>query len=161
MCALPVVMPAGVGAVMTEASGELDVVRPMVLGNRRHVSAGQQPRRGRTTVKFSDVEWATIVTAAAAEGLRPGAWLAQVGFEEASRRLRGEVLDRALIAGLVSEVSALRRQLAQTGGRVREDSAGAGLLGSSAGVDAVLIAVQRAVRRADEVVVRVRRALLS
>lgn len=144
---------------MTEASGELDVVRPMVLGNRRHVSAGQQPRRGRTTVKFSDMEWATIVTAAAAEGMRPGAWLAQVGFEESSRRLRGEVLDRALITGLISEVSALRRQLAQTGGRVREDST-TGLLESSTGVDAVLIAVQQAVRRADEVVARVRHALL-
>jgi len=85
---------------------------------RREVSTSGT-RRSRGRLRYSDLEWAVIVAAAAVDGISPGAWVQQAGYEAAVRENRGGSDRRALIEAITAftaEMREHRRVLTHIGG---------------------------------------------
>lgn len=56
-------------------------------GYRDRSPRGQGPRRVRVSLRYTDIEWAAILVAAAAEGMKPGAWVADAAGTRGDRHV--------------------------------------------------------------------------
>ncbi len=124
---------------------------------------GQGPRRVRASLRYTDSEWAAIVVAAAAAGMKPGAWLADVAFQAARDRNGGIRLERGAIDELLTELRQHRRVLTNIGGNLNQIAAVANASGEIEARDAaarVLRLVSRVVFGCDELMSKVRTELL-
>ncbi|RJQ66180.1 hypothetical protein D5S17_35740 [Pseudonocardiaceae bacterium YIM PH 21723] len=148
---------------MSENESEFGGVPPMRLGNRDQAPAEQGKRKARTAVLYTDEEWAAIVAAAAIAGMRPGAFVAQSGFDAAYRKNTGIELDRDQVNRLIAELLEYRRVLANIGGNVNQLAAAAnstGEIGTVAEVNGTLQLLRRVVLAGDEMVLRIHAELL-
>lgn len=122
------------------------------LKNREHAKG--ERRTQRTTISYTDVEWARIVAAAAMAGKRPGAWVAEVAHDAARWRLRGLPAGREVLVELANQMRSMRNVLANIGGNLNDVAWHANATHEVASIreqaDAVLRMVRRVVGRADE-----------
>lgn len=124
---------------------------------------GQGPRRARTAVSYTDVEWAAILVAAAVEGMKPGAWVADVAFEVARRRNGGSLPGRRAVDELLTELRQHRRVLTNIGGNLNQIAAVANATGEIEVRDAavrVVDLVRRVVLGSEALMSKVRAELL-
>ena len=103
--------------MVSGGTGPQDELLP-ALKNREHAKG--ERRRQRTTVSYTDVEWARIVAAAALAGKRPGAWVAEVAHDAARWRLRGLPAGREVLVELAEQVRSMRNVLANIGGNLND-----------------------------------------
>jgi len=74
--------------------------------------------RGR--LRYSDLEWATIVVAAARSGMAPNAWAQQAAYDAAMSVGHGVTTDRDSVLALQEELRQHRRVLANVGGNLND-----------------------------------------
>lgn len=148
--------------MVSGGTGPQDELLPE-LKNREHAKG--ERRRQRTTVSYTDAEWARIMSAAALAGKRPGAWLAEVAHDAARWRLRGLPAGREVLGELAHQVRSMRNVLANVGGNLNDIARHANSAHEVASIqeqaDAVLRMVRRLVARADEQLGDVAKALGS
>lgn len=132
-------------------TGPRDDLLP-ALKNGEHAKG--ERRTQRTTISYTDVEWARIVAAAAMAGKRPGAWVAEVAHDAARWRLRGLPAGREVLVELANQMRSMRNVLANIGGNLNDVARHANATHEVASIreqaDAVLRIVRRVVGRADE-----------
>lgn len=136
---------------------------PPELKNREHAKG--ERRKQRTTISYTDTEWARIVSAAALAGKRPGAWVAEIAHDAARWRLRGLPAGREVLVELADQVRSTRNVLANIGGNLNDVAKHANFTHEVATIreqaDAVLRMVRRLVSRADEQLGQVTEVLRS
>lgn len=128
---------------------------PRVRGYRDHAPRDAGKRKARTSVLYTDTEWAAITVAAAADGMTPGAWVAQIAFTEARRANAGDLLDGRAVAELRAELREHRRVLTNIGGNLNDVARVAnstGALENAAQAAAVLRLVRHVVQSSDQLV---------
>ncbi|MGW9310696.1 hypothetical protein ACWGPQ_22075 [Saccharomonospora azurea] len=132
-------------------------------GYRHRSPRGQGPRRVRVSLRYTDVEWAAILVAAAVEGMKPGAWVAEAAFELARGRNRGPGLDRRAVDEVLAELGQHRRILTNIGGNLNQLAAVANTTGEIEVRDAavrVVDVVRRVVLGSEALASAVRAELL-
>ncbi|MEU0529180.1 hypothetical protein [Amycolatopsis tolypomycina] len=132
---------------------------PRIRGYRDHAPPDAGKRKARTAVLYTDIEWAAITVAAAADGMRPGAWVAQIAYNEARRANAGDLLDGRAIAELRAELRQHRRVLTNIGGNINDVARVAnstGALEHAAQAAAVLRLVRNVVQSSDQLVEELR-----
>lgn len=132
-------------------------------GYREQVTGGQGKRRARTSVLYTDKEWAVITVVAAREGMKSGAWVAQVAHDVALRAQGDTRPERELVASLIAELQEHRRVLTNIGGNLNDVAKAAnstGDIGTAEVAAAVLRLVRNVVRKSDETVAQIRAELL-
>lgn len=133
------------------------------LRNREHAKG--ERRRQRTTVHFTDTEWALIVSVAAVDNLRPGAWVAQVSYDLAKARMRGVPTDRRALVAAAEQVRSMRNVLANIGGNLNDVARHANSTHEVETIRAqalgVLRIVHRVVQEADRILAEVSGVLRS
>ncbi|GAA1292135.1 plasmid mobilization protein [Saccharothrix xinjiangensis] len=133
--------------------------RDVRLGNREAVPSGTAKRRARTSVSFTDIEWAAITIAASLDGMRAGAWIARVAFDEAAHHNSGARLDRDAFAALAAAVQEQRRVLANVGGNLNQLAKATNATGGIDNPEAaarLLGLVRRVVGSTDELLLQIR-----
>lgn len=132
-------------------------------GYRDRSPRGQGPRRVRVSLRYTDIEWAAILVAAAAEGMKPGAWVADAAFELARGRNGGPMPDRRAVDEVLSELRQHRRVLTNIGGNLNQIAAVANSTGEIEVRDAavrVVDLVRRVVLSSEALMSTVRAELL-
>lgn len=132
-------------------------------GYREQVSGGRGKRRARTSVLYTDEEWAVITVVAAREGMKSGAWVAQVAHDAALRAQGDTRPEREVVASLIAELQEHRRVLTIIGGNLNDVARAASSTGdieNAAAAAAVLRLVRSVVRTSDVTVAQVRAELL-
>lgn len=137
--------------MVSGGTGPQDELLP---GLKNREQAKGERRKQRTTIWYTDAEWARIVAAAAMAGKRPGAWVAESAHDAARWRLRGLPAGREVLAELAEQVRSMRNVLANIGGNLNDVAKHANATHEVASIreqaDAVLRMVRRVVGRADE-----------
>jgi hypothetical protein len=117
-------------------------------------------------LRYSDAEWAVIVHAAAAAGMKPGPWAQRAAHRAAIQdQPHHHGLDQRIEA-LLAELRQHRRVLTNIGGNLNNlaraaNTTGTLTLTNPLAVQAVLRLVRNVVGAADELLVRVRGELLG
>ncbi|MFD1147873.1 hypothetical protein [Saccharothrix hoggarensis] len=110
-------------------------------------------------MSFTDIEWAAITIAASLDGMRAGAWIARVAFDEAAHRNSGARLDRDAFAALAAAVQEQRRVLANVGGNLNQLAKATNATGGTDNPEAaarLLGLVRRVVGSTDELLLQIR-----
>lgn len=114
-------------------------------------------------MRYSDAEYAVIVSAAELDGMRPTSWAQNAAYQAAVRRCRNSTeADPVAASALLEELRQQRRVLTNVGGNLNDLARVAnstGAVGQGAALAVVLRLVARVVRSCDEAIRRVRAEL--
>jgi hypothetical protein len=134
-----------------------DVVEQARLRYRDH-ARHRRERRG--ALRYTEAEWALIITAAVRHRMRPGAWAQQAALDTAAAEIRGTGAGRQEVTALIEALHAHRTALVRVGGNLNQLTAFANTTSQIPEAAAgILRRVRELVGESDELVARCHRVL--
>jgi hypothetical protein len=123
------------------------------LGYRGHARFKRE-RRG--ALRYTEAEWALIITAAVRHRMRPGAWAQQAALDAAAAEVRGAGVGRQELTELITALTEHRNALARVGGNLNQLAAFANSTGGQipAAAAGILRQVRERVNQSDQLIAR-------